>query len=314
MVTGGSGFIGRALIESLIDDAYLVSCPLRTDLVKLPVNTFKHHISNIDSSTDWMPSLEDCSVVVHLAGRVHVMHELSGDPLEAYRMVNVEGTRNLALQAAASGVKRFVYLSSVKSCAEASMIGCPLTHDSPASPVDAYGVSKMEAENVLHEISKKTGMEVVIIRPPLVYGPGVKANFAALIRFIRWGIPLPLAALSANRRSFVGIDNLISFIRTCIDHPAAAGQTFFVSDGDDLSTKTLIERLSKVMGRGGRLFNVPPVLLRLIFKAFARSSFFDRLTGTLQVDISRNQDLLGWKPPLSVDEGFFRMLKDDGAR
>lgn len=314
LVTGGTGFVGRALIDTLIGDGYIISCPSRSDLANPPPNTFKYHINDIDSSTDWMPSLQDCSVVVHLAARVHVMRELSDDSLQAFRVVNVEGTRNLALQAAACGVQRFVYLSSVKSCAEASELGSPIAYDSFMRPLDAYGVSKMEAEAALKEISRETGMEVVIIRPPLIYGPGVKANFAALIRFIRLGIPLPLAALSVNRRSFVGIANLVSFIRTCIEHPAAAGQTFLVSDGDDMSTKDLVGRLSNAMGRAGRLFYLPPLWLKFSLTLVGRGSFFERLTGTLQVDISRNQEILGWTPPVSVEEGFVEMLQDDGAR
>jgi UDP-glucose 4-epimerase len=314
MVTGSSGFIGRSLVVSLLENGYAVSCPMRHGVENSLDNIDVHFINGIDSDTDWDESLLGCSVVVHLAARVHVMNELSHDPLQAFRVVNVEGTRNLALKAAACGVRRFVYLSSVKSCAEASELGFPIAYDSGMRPLDAYGISKMEAEEALREISMETGMEVVIIRPPLVYGPEVKANFAALIRFIRLGVPLPLAALTGNRRSFVGIDNLVSFVRTCIAHPAAAGQTFLVSDGDDMSTKDLVDRLSKAMGRDGRLFYLPPFGLKFLLTLVGRGSFFERLTGTLQVDISRNKELLGWIPPLSVEEGFVEMLKDHGAR
>ncbi len=314
MVTGASGFVGRALVSALVKDGICVSCPVRPSAQVLLDGVDFHEIDGIDGFTDWDESLRSCSVVVHLAARVHVMKESSQNPLEAFRTVNVEGTKNLARQAALCGVKRFIYLSSVKSCAETSVIGSPLTCDSEMHPMDAYGVSKMEAEMALSEISKETGMEVVIIRSPLVYGPGVKANFAALIRFIRLGIPLPLGGLSKNRRSFVGVDNLVSFIRVCINHPAAAGQTFVVSDGDDMSTKVLVQRLSKAMGRSVRLFNVPPMCLKFILTLMGKRSFFDRLNGTLQVDISRNLALLGWRPTVSVDEGFMSMLKDDGVR
>ena len=314
MVTGASGFVGRALVSALVKDGIYVSCPVRPRAQVLLNCVDFHEIDGIDAFTDWDESLQSCSVVVHVAARVHVMNESSQNPLEAFRTVNVEGTKNLARQAASSGVKRFIYLSSVKSCAETSMIGSPLTYKSETHPMDAYGVSKMEAEVALGEISKETGMEVVIIRSPLVYGPGVKANFAALIRFIRLGFPLPFGGLSGNRRSFVGIGNLVSFIQTCIEHPAAAGQTFLVSDGDDMSTKVLIERLSKAMGKADRLFYVHPLSLKFILILIGKRSFFDRLNGTLQVDISRNLTLLGWKPPVSVNEGFLSMLKDDGER
>ncbi len=314
MVTGSNGFIGGALVEALLRNGVSVNCPVRSGFLNISTGGFKFSIHGIDSSTDWKQSLKGCSVVVHLAARVHVMNESSQNPLEAFRTVNVEGTKNLARQAASCGVKRFIYLSSIKSCAETSVIGSRFTCASQMHPIDAYGVSKMEAEMALREISKETGMEVVIIRSPLVYGPGVKANFAALIRFIRLGIPLPLGGLSKNRRSFVGVDNLVSFIRVCINHPAAAGQTFVVSDGDDMSTKVLVQRLSKAMGRSVRLFNVPPMCLKFILTLMGKRSFYDRLNGTLQVDISRNLALLGWRPTVSVDEGFMSMLKDDGVR
>jgi nucleoside-diphosphate-sugar epimerase len=314
MVTGGSGFVGRALVKALIDESFSVSCPVRPGAQVLLNCVDLHEIDGIDAITDWNASLQSCSVVVHLAARVHVMDESSDNPLQAFRVVNVEGTKNLARQAASSGVKRFVYLSSVKSCAEASKIGSPITYESVMSPLDAYGISKMEAEIALKAIANETGMEIVIIRSPLVYGPGVKANFAALIRFVRLGFPLPFGGLSDNRRSFVGIDNLVSFIRTCIEHPVAAGQTFLVSDGDDMSTKVLIERLSKAMGKADRLFYVPPLWLNFIFTLIGKRSFFNRLKGTLQVDISRNHELLGWEPMVSVEDGFQEMLKDDGAR
>jgi UDP-glucose 4-epimerase len=244
-------------------------------------------VGGIDGNTDWQDVLTGCEVVVHLAARVHVMQEATANPLEEFRRVNVQGTLNLARQAAAAGVRRFVFVSSIK----------------------VYGVSKMEAEQGLREIARQTGMEVVIIRPPLVYGPGVKANFAAMMRWLRRGVPLPLGAIH-NQRSLVALDNLVDLLVTCLTHPAAANQTFLVSDGEDVSTTELLRRMGQALGRPARLLPVPTSWLKLAAAMVGKvqgarfmPDVVQRLCGSLQVDIEKTRRLLGWTPPVSLDEG-----------
>jgi nucleoside-diphosphate-sugar epimerase len=267
--------------------------------------------------------------VIHCAARTHVMRDEALDPLTEYRRGNVHGTLNLARQAAAKGVKRFLFLSSVKVSGErtdglpwpfgprndgtmssreaARPLGDPFTVNDEPRPEDAYGLSKWEAERGLWEIASQTGMEVLVVRPPLVYGPGVKGNFARLLDLVRSGVPLPLAAVN-NRRSFIGLDNLVDLLIRCVDHPKAAGQTLLVSDGQDLSTPELLGMIANAMGRPARLFPVPVPLLRLAGQALGRLNEVDRLVGSLQVDSSATRQLLGWTPPVSVEEGVRRMV------
>jgi nucleoside-diphosphate-sugar epimerase len=234
------------------------------------------------------------------------MNDKSPDPLAEFRRVNVEGTANFARQAAAAGVKRFVFLSSIKVNGEFTEAGQPFTADDVPSPEDPYGVSKHEAEQLLRQITYETGMEVVIIRPPLVYGPGVKANFESLMRWLARGVPLPLAAVTENRRSLLAVDNLVDLIVTGLNHPAAANQTFLVGDDEDLSTAELLKRMSAAMGRPARLFYMPPALLKLGATSLNKSGIYQRLCSSLQLDITKTRQLLGWTPPLSVDEGLRR--------
>lgn len=263
-------------------------------------------VGDIHEATDWSAALNGCSTVVHLAARVHVMNERASDPLREFRRTNVDGTLHLARQAARSGVRRFVFVSSIKVNGEATSAGRPFTSaDAPAAE-DAYGISKMEAEQGLSTIARDTGMEVVIVRPPLVYGPGVKANFASLMRAVQRGIPLPLGSVSNNRRSLVALDNLVDLLITCIDHPAAASQTFLVSDGEDLSTTALIRRIGQALGKPARLLSVPPALLELGAAVVGKRDMAQRLLGNLQVDINHTRTTLGWTPPITVDEGLRR--------
>jgi nucleoside-diphosphate-sugar epimerase len=261
-----------------------------------------HPVGNIGPDTHWSAALKGCEVIVHLAARVHVMHDDAADPLTAFRTVNVEGTRRLAEQAVASGVRRLVYISSVKVNGEYTQPTSFFSASDKPAPIDAYGLSKWEAEQALHKIAAHTGLEVVILRPPLVYGSGVKANFARLMALVKRGIPLPLAMVN-NHRSLVSLDNLTDLCVRCIHHNNAVGQTMMVADGVDLSTPELIRQIAAAMGRPPRLFPVPVSVLRAGGKLLGRANEVDRLVGSLQINIQATRDILGWTPPVPVDIG-----------
>lgn len=246
--------------------------------------------------------MKGVDVVIHCAARVHVMHDQAVDPLIEFRKVNLAGTLNLARQAAAAGVQRFVFISSIKVNGEGTAPGMPYHADDAVTPLDAYGISKHEAEQGLLALAAETGMEVVIIRPVLVYGPGVKANFLNMMSWLYKGIPLPFGAIY-NKRSLVALDNLVDLIVTCIDHPAAANQVFLVSDGDDLSTTDLLRRMGRALGKPARLIPIPSKWLEFGARLLGKQALAQRLCGSLQVDISKTRELLGWTPPVSVDEG-----------
>jgi nucleoside-diphosphate-sugar epimerase len=300
-VTGANGFVGRAVCAASKTHGMAVRAICRSSL-DVPAGVEGVVISNIDAGTDWQHALTGCHVVVHLAARVHVMQDAATDPLLEFRRVNVQGSLNLARQAAAAGVRRFVFISSVKVNGEATGPGHPFKADDRPAPLDAYGISKMEAEQGLRELAAQTGMQVVIIRPPLVYGPGVKANFAAMMRWLGRGLPLPLGAI-ANQRSLVALDNLVDLIMTCITHPVAANETFLVSDGEDVSTTELLRRMGRAMGCPARLLPVPASLLKLAATLVGKRDVAQRLCGSLQVDIAKTRQLLGWRPPLTLDQG-----------
>lgn len=297
LITGASGFVGTRLLQRLHmienTDAVGVTRQALPDCDLLPCPA-------LAPEADWKPLLDGRTAVVHCAARVHVMHDHAQDPLQAFRQANVDGTLTLARQAAEAGVGRFVFLSSVKVLGEATAPGACFHADTPPRPQDPYAVSKLEAEKGLREIAAQTGMEVAIIRPPLVYGPGVKANFLSMMRWLHRGVPLPLAAVR-NRRSLVALDNLVDLIVTCIDHPAAANQTFLVSDGEDLSTPDLLRRMGRALGKPVRLFAVPQGVLEAGASLLGRRATLDRLCGALQVDISATRQTLGWTPPVTVE-------------
>jgi len=305
LVTGANGFVGSALCARLLRDGASVRAAVRS-LNSQPGGAEAFAIRGLSSETDWTAALKNVEHVVHLAARAHVMSDRSPDPLAEFRRVNVEGTEALARQAAAAGVKRFVFLSSIKVNGEFTERGQPFTADDVPAPEDPYGVSKYEAEQLLQQMAAETGMEVVIIRPPLVYGPGVKGNFRSMMRWLARGVPLPLAAVTQNRRSLVALDNLVDLIVTCLNHPAAANQTFLVSDGEDLSTAELLKRMGAAMGHPARLFYLPPALLKLGATVLNKPAIYQRLCGSLQLDIAKTRQLLGWTPPVSVDEGLRR--------
>ena len=305
LVTGANGFVGSALCNRFDKDGILVRGAVRS-LSAQRGNVTGIGIGNISSETDWSVALRCTEQVVHLAARVHVMNDKSSDPLAEFRRVNVDGTANLARQAAATGVKRFIYLSSIKVNGEFTEVGRSFTASDTPAPQDHYGVSKHEAEQVLRQIACETGMEVVIIRPPLVYGPGVKANFESMMRWLARGVPLPLASTNSNCRSLVALDNLVDLIVTCLNHPAAANQTFLVSDGEDLSTTDLLRRMAIALGQPARLFYVPTRLLKLGATLINKPGIYQRLCESLQLDIVKTRQLLNWTPPLTVNVGLRR--------
>lgn len=300
LLTGATGFIGSVLAQHLHQQGCSLTATVRHVTNNLLPSIQQTPIGDLLPNTDWTLALNNVDTVIHLAARVHVMNDTDADPLEAFRRTNTAATLNLAQQAARSGVRRFIYLSSIKVNGESTK-NKPFTAEDNYIPTDFYGLSKYEAEQGLREIAKQTGMEVVIIRPPLVYGEGVKGNFQSMMQWIYKGIPLPLGNVH-NQRSLVALDNLIDLITLCIDHPAAANQTFLVSDGEDLSTTDLLHRLGSALNKPARLLPVPQVMLTTALHLLGKEAIAQRLCGNLQVDISKTRDLLGWQPIIRVDE------------
>jgi nucleoside-diphosphate-sugar epimerase len=310
LVTGATGFVGRGLLEKMSTQVNLeLVAAVRRQASGFPRNVTCRRVSGIEANASWLTALDEMEVVIHSAARVHVMHDRSSNPLAEFRKVNVDGTLNLARQAAEMGVRRFIFISSIKVNGEGDELGKPYFADDEPAPLDPYGISKREAEYGLRTLASETGMEVVIIRPVLVYGPGVKANFSSMMNWLNKGIPLPLGAIH-NKRSLVALDNLVDLIMTCIDHPAAVNQTFLVSDGEDLSTTELLQRMGTALGKPARLLPVPPSLLRAGATLLGKREVAQRLCGSLQVDISKTRELLGWQPPVSIDEAMRRAAEE----
>jgi len=306
LVTGANGFVGTALCQFLVHQGHGVHAAVRT-IGNAPAICPTFEIGSLDGATSWTKALERVEVVIHLAARVHVLHDSLAQPLAAFRDANVQGTQNLARQAAAAGARRLVFASTAKVHGEASAAGRPFRESDPLKPRDAYAISKKEAEEVLFQVAAETGLEVVIIRPPLVYGPGAKANFAALQDAVRKGWYLPLGWIR-NQRSLLGLDNLIDLIALCAVHPNATNQAFLASDGQDLSTAELVRAMARAAGVAQRLVPVPVWMLRLGGWALGRSEAVTRLTGNLQLNIGKAYELLGWSPPVSVEEGLLRAV------
>lgn len=301
LLTGATGFVGAQVLNVLTQRNYYVSVLGRSK----PIKADKYYAASLNGHSDYSQSLEGIDVLIHVAARAHVMNEKLDDPLAEYREVNSYATLNLARQAATAGVKRFIFISSIKVNGEGTLPGKPYTPFDQVDASDPYGISKAEAEQALQELAAETGMEVVIIRPPLVYGPGVKANFAAMLKLAKRNLPLPLGAIH-NRRSMVALDNLVDLIVTCIDHPKATNQTFLVSDDQDVSTTELLQMMTRAAGKRPVLIPVPMSWLRLAGKLTGKTAVIDRLCGNLQVDISYTKQTLGWKPPITVEEGIRR--------
>ncbi|WP_285421058.1 NAD-dependent epimerase/dehydratase family protein [Pseudomonas sp. efr-133-TYG-23] len=303
LLTGGTGFVGRPLLEALVTARYpVVNVTRRSAAFALP-GVQNCVIPTLSGDNDWSASLHGVEVVIHSAGRAHIMNETHSNPLQAFREVNVDATLNLARRAAEAGVKRFIFVSSVKVNGEETEKNRAFKPSDVPAPRDDYGVSKAEAELALMTLAKQTAMDVVIIRPVLVYGPGVKANFEKMLCAVYKGLPLPFRTIN-NRRSLVFIDNLIDLIRVCIHHPKAANRIFLVSDGVDLSIGQILGKLAVAMNKKSRIFSFPQSLLGLGASVVGKKEFFQRLCGSLQVDIADTRALLGWAPPVSIDEAF----------
>jgi nucleoside-diphosphate-sugar epimerase len=306
LITGASGFVGQALVTNLAqrpDYKVLAQTRQKPDS---PFSGVQYlHVGDLNMRTQWQNVLTGVDTVVHTAARVHVLNDRTAESLAECQLVNVDVTLQLAKQAAAAGVRRFVFLSSIGVNGVQTETGAAFTESDPPNPHNAYARSKLSAERGLRHIAEQTGLEVVIIRPPLVYGPGVKANFEALLRAVRRGWPLPLGAVN-NQRSLVALDNLVDFTWTCMVHPMAANQTFLVSDGHDLSTTELVNGLAQAAGVAGRQIPVPVWMLRAGAFLLGRSNDIQRLCGNLQVDISKARRTLAWMPPISVEQGLQR--------
>jgi nucleoside-diphosphate-sugar epimerase len=301
LITGANGFVGKVLGPCLLREGHSVYGAIRNN-APLPPGMAPRPAGHLSDTGDWRPALDGCEAVVHLAARVHVMHDASADPLAEFRTANLAATLRLAEQAAQVGARHLIFLSSIKANGEE-------THGTPfgpgnAAPVDPYGISKLEAEQGLARLAAQTGLGVTVLRPPLVYGPGVKGNFRSLIRLVDRGIPLPLGAIR-NRRSLIGVNNLADAVRACLAQPAAAGQcrVFTLADSEAVSSPELVRRLARALGRPPRLLPVPPALMRLAGRLTGKSAAVQRLTASLEVESQTIAATIGWTPPLTLDQG-----------
>ena len=302
LITGANGFLGASLVECLENKYSSVKSAVR----KLDEysNVAAIEVGSINGSTNWNTALVDVDVIVHTAARVHIMFDESSNALEEYREVNTRGTMNLAKQATESGVKRFIFVSTIKVNGEHTSVDNPFKASDPRKPEDFYGQSKSEAEEQLLQLAKETSLEVVIIRPTLIYGPGVKANFASLLNLVSKGLPLPFGCITTNKRSLVSVTNLVDLIVTCIVHPKATNQVFLVSDDKDISTASMVKEMSKALCKRSWSLPVPLWCYHLAGKILNKQDVVNRLLGSLQVDISHTKETLNWAPPQTLKEGF----------
>ena len=309
LLTGATGFIGSEMARQLnLKQETRLALALRSP--KTMTEGLIHVVGDLTADTDWSVALKDQQVVIHTAARAHIMKDEVVDPVLEYCRVNVDGTLNLAKQAAAAGVRRFIFISSIG--VNGNINTGPFTAADQPEPVDAYAQSKWMAEQGLWRIQNETGMELVIIRPPLVYGANAPGNFSALMRWVKRGVPLPLGAVH-NKRTLIGLDNLVDLVIRCIDHPAAANQMLLAGDGEDISTTELLRGVAKAMGRPARLIPVPVTWLKLAATLIGKKATAEKLLGSLQVDISKTRELLGWEPPVTVEEGLKRCFRDTTA-
>ncbi|GJA12057.1 UDP-glucose 4-epimerase family protein [Aeromonas caviae] len=309
LLTGATGFVGNAVLTQLIQQGFSVRTFGRRAPVKSATHT-RHVVGNISGFENYGPALQNIDVVIHCAAQAYIINNSENSNDDIYHDVNVAGTLNLALQAMASGVKRFIFISSIKVNGESTNSAQQFNHASPPAPEDAYSRSKQAAEDGLRTLVANSGMELVVIRPPLIYGAGVKGNFSSLLAIAKKNLPLPLGAIN-NQRSMVALANLSDLIITCVSHPQAANQIFLVSDDCDVSTTQLLEMMTRAVGKSPRLFSIPMSWLRFAGKLTGKQAVIERLCGNLQVDISHTKVTLGWHPPISVEEGIKRCFIED---
>ncbi|MDH5444114.1 MAG: SDR family oxidoreductase [Gammaproteobacteria bacterium] len=307
LLTGATGFVGGRLLSMLQEQGHQCRAAIRRPSSTVDVHADSIVVGDIDANTDWSTAVAGMDVVVHLAARVHVMHDQADNPLAEFRKINLDGTRSLAEAAVKAGVKRFVYISTIKVNGERTK-DKPFKADDIPAPSDPYAIAKWEAEKNLREIAQATGLEVVIIRPPLVYGPGVKANLQSLIKLVRKRIPLPLAGIK-NKRSLVALDNLASLIMLACVHPNAAGHVFLAADDEALSTAELVGKIAKAFGQRSPVFYFPSRLIEFGIRLLGKQAVWQRLSGSLQVDNSAAKELMGWQPVTSMDEELERIVQ-----
>ncbi|MFT5756065.1 MAG: UDP-glucose 4-epimerase [Alteromonadaceae bacterium] len=309
LLTGATGFVGQYMLQKLI---ILQHCAIAVtrDVKKIKQQVETLYIENMDSKTNWENKLTNCEVVIHCAARVHMMNDSSKDPLEDFRETNTFGTLNLARSAAMAGVKRFIFLSSIKVSGEQTTFGENFKSSDIVNPIDPYAISKWEAEQGLQQISRETNMEIVIIRPPLVYGPGVKGNFKSMLKLSSLGIPLPFGALKHNLRSIVSVHNLIDLLVICLTHPNAKNKTFLVSDGKDISTAQMFQLLKISFEKPPLMLPIPIFIFQMMGFLFNKSEMIKRLTGNLQIDISETKTLLNWQPAVTTKDAFAETAKE----
>lgn len=296
LVTGANGFVGRAIVERLAADGRSVRAAVRSPEGKTPQGVTEVAMASLGATQDWPALFAGVDCIVHCAARAHVLKDDAADPLALFRQVNTQATLDMARAAAGAGIRRFIFISSI-GVNGGETEGCAFRHDDAPHPHSDYAIAKQEAEEGLALIYRETPLEVVIIRPPLVLGPGAKGNLGLLIKAVRKGLPLPLGSVTRNRRDLVSLDTLASLVSTCIDHPAAAGETFLVSDGSPLSTRHIIEKIESYVGRPARFLPLPQALLRLGLKSIGRGGLASQLLGDLEVDIGHTCKTLGWAPP-----------------
>lgn len=309
LISGANGFVGTALCHQLVASGLSVRGSVRwLDQTGALASGVDHvQVGEIGPNTDWAKALDGVTVVIHLAARVHVMRDKAVDRLGAFRAVNLAGTYRLAQAAVASGVRRMVFVSSIKVNGEYTGAGTPFVETDMPAPNEPYGMSKHEAEQMLRRVEKETGLEIVIVRPPLIYGPHVRGNLLRMLKLVGKGIPLPLGSVD-NRRSMIYIGNFVAALEACAVHPAAAGKTYLVSDGEDVSSAQLVRSLARLMGNPSRLWSFPPSLLWLAACCFGKSDDLDRLLGSLVVDSSKIRRELGWLPPFTMEQGLVEMV------